>query len=123
MNDGPEPDDWLRLIYPGDVTGGNGRARPDLAVRLLADHPRLALDDHVAGALGDEARIRQLIAADPAWANRPGGPLRLPPLIAVTHSSLAHDARYRDRLRRCVQILLEAGADPNQSIGHRFPPH
>jgi ankyrin repeat protein len=115
---------WLRLIYTGDVSGGNGRARPGLALRVLAEHPQLADGDASIGcALGDELRIRQAIVADPAWVDRPGGPLRLPPLIAVTHSSLAHDANYRDRLRRCAQVLLAAGADPNQSIGNRFPPH
>jgi hypothetical protein len=26
--------------------------------------------------------------AEPAWVNRPGGPLRLPPLLAITHKSV-----------------------------------
>jgi len=120
----PDAVEWLRLVYPGDVSGGNGRARPGLALRMLTEHPKLAESDAtIACALGDELRIHQAIAADSAWVDRPGGPLELPPLIAVTHSSLAHDARYRDRLRRCLKLLLAAGANPNQSIGNRFPPH
>jgi hypothetical protein len=63
----PMPFAWLRLIYTGDVSGGNGRARPGLALRLLAEHPRLADGDpSVACALGDEPRIHHAIAADPA---------------------------------------------------------
>jgi ankyrin repeat protein len=123
---GGQPDafSWLSLVYSGDVTGGRGHARPALALRVLAEYPRLAHSDvYIGCALGDEARIREAIAADTSWVNRAGGLLKLPPLVAVTHSSLAHSDYYRDRLRRCVRILLEAGADPNQSIGNRFPPH
>ena len=123
-NAGLLPVDWLRLVYGGDVTGAQGIARPALALKLLAENPQLARDDvHVACALGDEPAIRAAIAADPGWVNRQGGPLKLPPLVAVTHSSLARETRFGDRLRRCVQVLLEAGADPNQSIGNRIPPH
>ena len=122
---GPELIDWLRLVYAGDVTGGNGRAQPAVALRVLGEHPDLAAngDSYVACALGDEARVREAIAADPTWVNRPGGLLKLPPLVAVTHSSLALATGYRDRLRRCVGLLLDAGANPNQSIGNRWPPH
>jgi Ankyrin repeats (3 copies) len=60
--------------------------------------------------------------ADPAWVNRPGGPLRLPPLVAITHSSLCQLPEFRERLYRCARLLLSAGADPNQRIGLRWPP-
>jgi ankyrin repeat protein len=116
--------DWLRLLYAGDVTGGDGEARPALALRLLAEQPQLAqAGAFCACALGDEEGIRAAIAADPAWVNRPDGPLKLPPLVAVTHSSLAQVGPYREKLRRCVRWLLEAGADPNQSIASRSFPH
>jgi hypothetical protein len=39
---GPELIDWLRLVYAGDVTGGNGRAQPAVALRVLGEHPHLA---------------------------------------------------------------------------------
>jgi ankyrin repeat protein len=118
--------DWVRLLYAGDIAGGNGRARPAAALRVLAENPQLAQGDasaYVACALGDDVRVGEAIDADPAWVNRPGGPLKLPPLVAVTHSSLAQDDRYRDKLRRCVRLLLDAGANPNQAIGNRFSPH
>ena len=115
---------WLRLVYASDVTGVEGAPRPALALKVLAEYPQLARsDEYVACAVGDDAIVRKAIAADPAWVNRPGGPLRLPPLVAVTHSLLAADDLFRARLRGCVRILLEAGADANQSIGNRYPPH
>jgi ankyrin repeat protein len=120
----PQLIQWLRLVYAGDVTGmPEWRAGPALALKVLAEYPHLARsDEYVACAVGDDAAVRRAIAGDRAWVNRPGGLLRLPPLIAVTHSCLAEDDLIRARLRGCVRILLEAGADPNQSIGNRFPP-
>lgn len=112
---------WLGLVYAGDVTGDTFGARPLLAQRLLAEHPDLPGDDPwLACALGEETAIRRALA-DPGWVAQPGGPLRLPPLVALMHSSLSriHAARFR----ACARRLLEAGADPNQSIGNRWPPH
>jgi ankyrin repeat protein len=43
-------------------------------------------------------------------------------LVAVTHSKLMQLPEFRERLRLAARILLQAGADPNQSIGNRFPP-
>nr|AQQ74555.1 hypothetical protein [uncultured bacterium] len=114
----------LRLIHGGDVAGGLGRARPELAARVLAQYPELGSGDPwFACAIGDEARVRAAIAADAAWVNRAGGPLGIPPLVAVTHSGLATLDAYRENLHRCLRLLLDAGADPNQSIGNRWPPH
>ena len=114
---------WLKLVYPADVAGGSDRANPRVAVRILAESPELATDDpYLACAVGDETALRQATAADPAWVNRAGGPLNLPPLVAVTHSSLLQVPEFRDRLHRCARVLLSAGADPNQRIGNRWPP-
>ncbi len=114
---------WLALAYAGDVAGGNNGARPAVAERLLAETPQLLGDDPwLACAVGDEAALRAAIARDPAWVHRAGGPLKLPPLVAVTHSALLQLPAYRERLRACVRLLLEAGADANQSIGNRWPP-
>ena len=119
----PDLFSWLSLLYSGDVTGGRGHARPALALRILGEHPQLAHSNvYVGCALGDEARIREAIAAEASWVNRAGGLLKLPPLVAVTHSSLGRNDAYRERLRRCVRLLLEAGANPKQSIGNRNPP-
>lgn len=89
----------------------------------MLDAPELAADDpYAACAAGNEAVLRQTAAADPGWVNRPGGPFRLPPLVAVTHSRLGQVPEFRERLYRSAQSLLQAGADPNQAIGNRFPP-
>jgi len=48
--------------------------------------------------------------------NRVGGPLKIPPVIAVSHSSLVKLDRYRDRLQWCLQLLLDRGADPNLGV-------
>jgi hypothetical protein len=115
---------WLRLVYSGDVDGrGIDRARPRVAARMLAENPDIASGDpYLACAIGDEDALRAATESDPAWVNRPGGPLRLPPLVAITHSSLCQVPEFRERLHRCAKFLLSAGADPNQKIGLRWPP-
>jgi ankyrin repeat protein len=113
---------WLELVYSGDVTGtGIERASPRAAARMLQETPGLAAGD-LACAAGDEDAVRAAIARDPGWVDRPGGPLRLPPLVAVTHSSLLELPDFRARLQGCARILLANGADPNQRIGCRLPP-
>ena len=115
---------WLAFVYAGDVDGrGIDRANPRVAARMLAENPDLpAGSPYLACAVGDEASLRAATKADPAWVDRPGGPLRLPPIVAVTHSSLLQVPEFRERLHRSVRFLLSAGADPNQRIGLRWPP-
>ena len=114
---------WLRLVYAGDISGSSNRARPAVVSRMLQENPELLRDDpYLACAVGDEATLRQAIARDPGWVNRPGGPLNLPPLVAVAHSSLMRLADYRGRLHACARLLLEAGADADQSVGSRWVP-
>ena len=114
---------WLRHVYAGDVAGGTNRARPAVALRLLEDSAALpGGDPWLACAIGDEAALRRATAQDPAWVHRAGGPLRLPPLVAVTHSGLMALPAFRARLRACAKFLLEAGASANQSVGSRWPP-
>ena len=116
--------DWLRLVYGGDVAGGPGRARPELAARYLAGQPDLVGDDpHLACAFGDDAVIRRAIETDPGWVNRAGGVLNIPPLIAATHSALLKLQEFRGSILRCARLLLERGADPNQWYLNRSPPH
>ncbi|RQO79968.1 ankyrin repeat domain-containing protein [Acidovorax sp. FJL06] len=114
---------WLRLVYAGDIAGGNHSAQPRLAERLWADGavPQGG-DPWLACAVGDAARLRQVVAQDPGWVHRPGGPLRLPPLMAVAHSSLARLPAFAEPLRASMALLLEAGADANQRVGNRWPP-
>lgn len=114
---------WLRYVYAGDVSGEPNPARPSVAQRMLAENPSLAqADPYLACAVGDENALRRIAAADAGWVNRAGGPLHLPPLVAVTHSSLVRLPAFRDGLHRCARFLLDAGADANQKIGNRWPP-
>jgi ankyrin repeat protein len=115
---------WLHLVYGGDVAGGLGRQRPDLAARVLGVNPQIAGDDpYLACAVGDESTIRRAIDSDPAWVNRSGGPLNIPPLIAVTHSAFAKLDSHRQAMHRSLRLLLERGADPNQYFHNRWPPN
>jgi hypothetical protein len=92
---------WAQLLYSGDVGGTVNRANPRVALRILADDPELVVGDlHLACTIGDEDALRRAIEADPAWTNRPGGPLQLPPLFAVAHSSLLRVEEFRGRRRR-----------------------
>lgn len=118
---------WLGLVYAGDISGGMNRARPAVALRLLEESPHTPAllghgDPWLACAIGDEAVLRQATAQDPGWVHRAGGPLRLPPLVAVTHSALVQLPGYRERLHACAKFLLAAGASPDQSVGSRWAP-
>lgn len=114
---------WLRLVYPGDIAGGTSRASPAAAARLLEDQPELtAGDPWLACAIGDTVAVAAAVDQDAGWVNRPGGPLNLPPLVAVTHSGLVRLPAFRDRLYAAAKLLLDAGADPDQSIWSRWPP-
>lgn len=114
---------WAQLLYSGDVSGTVNRANPRVALRMLADDPELiAGDPYLACAIGDEGALRLATQSDPSWVNRPGGPLRLPPLIAVAHSSLLRVNEFRERLYRCAQLLIATGADVNQHIFSRWQP-
>jgi len=111
------------LIYAGDISGSTNRASPAAAARAIEERPDLVGGDaYFACAAGDGAVLRSAVRQDAGWVNRAGGPLALPPLVAVTHSSLARLPRYRDALHAAAGLLLEAGADPNQAVGSRWPP-
>jgi hypothetical protein len=114
---------WLQLIYRGDVSNTAGLANLRVGLRMLAEDPGLvAGDPYLACAIGDEDALRQATQADPSWVNRPGGPLRLPPLFAVAHSGLLRVEEFRKRLHGSAQLLIAAGADVNQRIYSRWPP-
>ncbi len=114
---------WLKRVYSGEVAGGVGLENPRVAARMLLESPDLVTGNpYLACAVGDEGALRLATEADPAWVNRPGGPLQLPPLLAITHSSLLQIPEFRERIRRSAKFLLSAGADPNQRIGNRWPP-
>ena len=115
---------WLNLVYPGDVTGATlSRANPRIAMQILSESPELAQDDpYLACAIGELQSLREQTQTDHTWVNRPGGPLNLPSLVAVTQSCFLQIPEFRERLHRSARFLLSAGADPNQQIGSRWSP-
>ncbi|WOH84194.1 ankyrin repeat domain-containing protein [Bradyrhizobium sp. BEA-2-5] len=114
---------WLQLVYAADVAGTTDRANPRVAARMLTEDPGLVADDpYLACAIGDAEIVRRTAMSDPTWVNRPGGPLKLPPLVAVTHSSLLQLPEFQAQLHRCARLLLQADADPDQHISSRWPP-
>jgi ankyrin repeat protein len=112
---------WLHKAYGHD----NEREDPDFAARQLRQIPDFVQGDlHLACAIGDEETVRRAIAADPSCVNRINSPWRcpgckrnlgMPPLFAVAHTTLLRLPLFRGQLRRCARLLLDAGADPNQS--------
>lgn len=114
---------WFQWIYGGDIAGGALRARPAIAARLLAERPDLAHADLIAAcAIGNEAALRDAIAADRSCIDRNAGVLRIPPLIAITHGGLARLDSHREPLHRCLRLLLDAGANPDAYYNNRYPP-
>jgi ankyrin repeat protein len=111
-------DDWLRLVYAGETIGGHHLSNPPLAAQWLEDDPALlATDPYLACAAGDISLLRRTLSEDPTWVNRAGGPVNLPPLVAVTHSSLCQLPEWQDQMLACAKLLLGAGANPDQRIG------
>jgi hypothetical protein len=114
---------WLGLVYGADVTGSYAAARPRVAMTLLGEYPdMLEADPYVACAAGHWKTLSRAMTEDPDWVHRPGGTLKLPPLVAITHSSLMQVPELAQRLRECARALLASGANPNQRIGNRLPP-
>lgn len=129
---------WLALVF-GD---GNRTRQPELVARMLEEKPELARgEDFLCCITGDEQTLTRLLEENPGFAHGPepaGAPNGLPPempkpargrlqrkrlimrppLVALTHSAFLALPRYRERMRRCARMLLDAGADPNQSWEH-----
>ena len=112
---------WLHQVYGHE----NDRPDPQLAVRMLAARRDLGAGDlMLACAIGDECAVGAALTADPASISRIGNPWRcpgckqplgMPPLVAVSHSSLLQLPEFHQRLIRCARLLLDAGVDPDQS--------
>jgi ankyrin repeat protein len=103
---------WLDLVYGAGFQG----PRPALAVALMRQRNDLLTDDpYLACAVGDEAKLRAMLVHDREWANKSGGPMGMPPLVAVTHSELLRDAAFANGIVNCAHLLLDHGADPDQT--------
>ena len=101
---------WRRWVF------GHGYqvAKPQLAERLLRDHPDLLVGEPtLACAIGDASVVQAAIAADPAWVNTPHVDSGMAPLICASFSSMLALPAYAPRIRACVEVLLAAGADAN----------
>jgi len=104
---------------------GYQSAKPQLAARLLREHPRLpAADPAIACAVGDATTVRTRIAADPAWARTRGTPTTMSPLLCACFSGLVRLREFAPGIRECASLLLAAGADPNDTtVDAAFPDH
>jgi ankyrin repeat protein len=91
------------------------------AERLLAGEPRIAgYDLRTAIVLGDAERIRQAIEVDPEVARRPDAGSGWPPLLGVCMSRWhSVDPERAAGLLATARLLLDAGADPNVTVGGR----
>jgi len=119
--DGDPVDEFLRLACltyrPSWRTGTGEEAddplRPARARQLLAAHPYLASASiHTAAAVGDVAAARAMLAADPALAEREGGPHRWPPLLYAALSRV-DSVQPGHSTVEVARLLLAHGADPN----------
>src|SRR5689334_3244051 len=94
--------------------------RADVAERLLAHDPELAragLD--VALVLGDDAAVAQALRADPALVSKPLGDRK--PLSYACHSVFLKPSSPRaPGVRRVVELLLDHGADVNETFDNEY---
>ena len=93
----------------------------DKANTILASHPELASSDiHVAAVLGDEHKVREFLAADPAAVTRTSPPFNGDPLTYLGLSKyLRLDKQRSDAFVRTATALLDAGADPNAGFWNK----
>jgi ankyrin repeat protein len=93
--------------------------RDQQAVRLLSSGARIAgADIRTAAVLGDAARVRELIQADPAAALTPDADRGWPPLLYVCHSRWHRiDPARAAGMTEIARMLLDAGASPDTGNG------
>ena len=104
----------MERFLEASVTGRTGRAE-----RMLAADPGIAGHDfRTAVVLGEAARVRELLARDPALATRPDDRYGWPPLLGVCSSRWHRiDPRRSDGMVEVARLLLDAGADPDTTVG------
>lgn len=102
---------WLACLTYSEQDGPERWAR---ARALLAEHPMITdYDVYAAAVAADVATVRRRLAEEPAVATRRDGPHRWSPLFYLAYSRLDPDVPAEPVLE-IAQLLLEAGADPNE---------
>jgi hypothetical protein len=101
---------WLRAVYDG------GARERRAALRMLREESALLRGNAwVACATGDIDVVRSAIDANPRWATEPGGPLGMPPLVAVARSRLIAEPELAPGIVACAALLLESGASADSA--------
>jgi ankyrin repeat protein len=81
------------------------------AERILSRHPEIAQHSiHTAVACGEVDRVAALLAQDPLELTLRGGPQQWTPLLFACYGRIE---QARERALEMIQLLLDAGADPN----------
>ncbi|HEX6567511.1 MAG TPA: ankyrin repeat domain-containing protein [Acidimicrobiales bacterium] len=103
-----------RALVVASVSG-----RLDRAVRLVRDDPSLATENiWTAVSVGEVARVRELLAGDPALAVEPDRESGWAPLLVVCNSRWHQiDPSRAPGLREVAEVLMDAGASPDTSVG------
>ncbi|HET6952097.1 MAG TPA: ankyrin repeat domain-containing protein [Acidimicrobiales bacterium] len=103
-----------RALVVASVSGRMDRAR-----RLVDADPSLATDDvWTAAALGEAAHVRALLARDPTSAIEPDPESGWTPLLVACNSRWhVIDPGRGAGLREVAELLLDAGASPDTSVG------
>lgn len=103
-----------RALVVASVSG-----RMDRAVRLVDADPSLATYNlWTAAVLGDAAHVRALLARDPSLAVEPDPESGWAPLLAPCNSRWHQiDPGRGPGLREVAELLMEAGASPDTSVG------
>ncbi len=93
----------------------------DHAARLLGEYPSIAgYDFRTAVVVGNAAMVRRMLAEDPGLAVRRDRRTGWPPLLGVCMSRWhLLDPGRAPGLREVGHLLLDAGADPNTTVGSR----
>ena len=91
----------------------------DRAVRLLTADPSLVTNDiWTATVLGDAARVSKLLARDPSLAVLADAESGWTPLLVACNSRWHQiEPARQPGLVEVAETLLDAGADPNTSVG------
>jgi ankyrin repeat protein len=123
---------WAALVHHVEASRGDREerrarlveaaldGRPDVAERLLDHDPSLAtagLD--VALVLGDHAAVAEALEADPGLISREIRDRK--PLSHACHSAFLRPGSPRaPGVRRVIRLLLDAGADVNETFENEF---